>query len=118
MANRKSSSNNLFSMVSQSLSKGRNKSDDKPPAGKKVPPKPANRQAKKAPAPRQSNKQFRLTEEQIMEYKEAFAVFDKDNDELITIPETLKVMHALGNSITMRQLKGKIIAYTNLNESF
>lgn len=46
-----------------------------------------------------------LTEAQIAECKEAFALFDKDNDGCITTPELGTVMRALGKNPTEAQVK-------------
>ena len=35
-----------------------------------------------------------------------FLVFDKDNDELLSVPETLKALNALGKHMTKTQLQG------------
>ncbi|KGG50401.1 calmodulin [Mitosporidium daphniae] len=43
-----------------------------------------------------STGQHQLSEEQIAELKEAFSLFDKNNDGRITIQELGRVMHALG----------------------
>jgi len=132
-----SNSNNLFSMVSNSLSKARTPSNEEAPpkpaqarslaslssavagAARSKPAKNTAKNVPKAAArspskPRASKpaKSFRLTEEQIMEYKEAFAVFDKDNDEQLSITDTIKVMHALGKRITNTQVKASLQPYT------
>lgn len=67
---------NIFSRVSETLNKVRNKSEDEPVSPtKKSAPRASNR--KNTPVakarPKSAPKNFRLTEEQIMEYKEAFA---------------------------------------------
>ena len=46
-----------------------------------------------------------LTEEQVQEFKEAFALFDRDNDAMITTSELGVVMRALGLTPTEADLK-------------
>ena len=50
-------------------------------------------------------KEVKLTEEQIAEFQEAFELFDKDNDSLITSAELGTVMRALGLTPTDAELK-------------
>jgi len=49
-----------------------------------------------------------LTEEQIAEFKEAFALFDKDNDGNITTKELGTVMRSLGQNPTESELADMI----------
>mmetsp|Transcript_118450 Transcript_118450/g.205743 ORF Transcript_118450/g.205743 Transcript_118450/m.205743 type:complete len:172 (-) Transcript_118450:140-655(-) len=49
-----------------------------------------------------------LTEDQIEEFKEAFALFDKDGDGTITADELGVVMRSLGRKPTMEELKAMI----------
>ncbi|KAJ3035301.1 hypothetical protein HDV00_004077 [Rhizophlyctis rosea] len=49
-----------------------------------------------------------LTEDQIVEYKEAFSLFDEDNDGEITTKELGTVMRALGQNVTEAELKSYI----------
>jgi len=49
-----------------------------------------------------------LTEEQIAEFKEAFSLFDKDNDGLITSKELGTVMRSLGQNPTESELADMI----------
>ncbi|KAJ3056121.1 hypothetical protein HK097_008044 [Rhizophlyctis rosea] len=46
-----------------------------------------------------------LTEDQITEYREAFSLFDDDNDGEITTKELGTVMRALGQNVTEAELK-------------
>ena len=55
--------------------------------------------------PKEDKKEAKLTEEQIAEFQEAFALFDKDNDSLITSAELGTVMRALGLTPTEAELK-------------
>jgi len=50
----------------------------------------------------------RLTEEQIAEFKEAFALFDKDGDGTITTKELGTVMRSLGQNPTEAELQDMI----------
>ena len=47
-------------------------------------------------------------------------MFDKDNDELLSVPETLKALNALGKHMTKKQLQGlsKISFRNKKNEHF
>eukprot|EP01112_Ceratiomyxa_fruticulosa_P008867 TRINITY_DN22_c0_g1_i5.p1 TRINITY_DN22_c0_g1~~TRINITY_DN22_c0_g1_i5.p1 ORF type:complete len:149 (-),score=43.35 TRINITY_DN22_c0_g1_i5:145-591(-) len=47
----------------------------------------------------------KLTEQQIAEFKEAFALFDRDNDGKITTGELGTVMRSLGQNPTQAELK-------------
>lgn len=49
-----------------------------------------------------------LTEEQIAEFKEAFQIFDKDGDGLITTKELGTVMRSLGQNLSEEELKSMI----------
>lgn len=49
-----------------------------------------------------------LTEEQIAEFKEAFQIFDKDGDGLITTKELGTVMRSLGQNLSEEELKTMI----------
>ena len=49
-----------------------------------------------------------LTEEQIAEFKEAFQIFDKDGDGLITTKELGTVMRSLGQNLSEDELKAMI----------
>jgi len=49
-----------------------------------------------------------LTEEQIAEFKDAFSLFDKDGDGLITLEELATVMRSLGQNPTDDELKEMI----------
>src|SRR5439155_10851270 len=49
-----------------------------------------------------------LTEEQIAEFKEAFSLFDKDNDGTITTKELGTVMRSLGQNPTEAELQDMI----------
>ena len=49
-----------------------------------------------------------LTEEQIAEFKEAFALFDKDGDGTITTKELGTVMRSLGQNPTEAELQDMI----------
>lgn len=49
-----------------------------------------------------------LTEEQIAEFKEAFALFDKDGDGGITSVELGQVMRKLGNTASDEEIKNMI----------
>mmetsp|Transcript_68973 Transcript_68973/g.158322 ORF Transcript_68973/g.158322 Transcript_68973/m.158322 type:complete len:92 (-) Transcript_68973:282-557(-) len=49
-----------------------------------------------------------LTEEQISEFKEAFALFDKENDGTITTKELGTVMRALGQNPNEAELQDMI----------
>ncbi len=49
-----------------------------------------------------------LTEEQIVEFKEAFHIFDKDGDGLITTKELGTVMRSLGQNLSEDELKAII----------
>lgn len=49
-----------------------------------------------------------LTEEQIAEFKEAFQIFDKDGDNLITTKELGTVMRSLGQNLSEDELKDMI----------
>ena len=49
-----------------------------------------------------------LTEEQIMEFKEAFGLFDKDGDGYITTKELGTVMRSLGQNPTESELTDMI----------
>ena len=49
-----------------------------------------------------------LTEEQIAEFKEAFQIFDKDGDGLITTKELGTVMRSLGQNLSEDELKEMI----------
>lgn len=49
-----------------------------------------------------------LTEEQIAEFKEAFQIFDKDGDGLITTKELGTVMRSLGQNLSEDELKTMI----------
>jgi len=49
-----------------------------------------------------------LSEEQIAEFKEAFSLFDKDNDGTITTKELGTVMRSLGQSPTEPELRDMI----------
>jgi calmodulin len=46
-----------------------------------------------------------LTEEQIAEFKEAFQIFDKDGDGLITTKELGTIMRSLGQTLSEEELK-------------
>ncbi|XP_064623661.1 calmodulin-A-like [Lineus longissimus] len=46
-----------------------------------------------------------LDEEQIAEFQEAFSVFDKDNDGVISLPEMANIMQSLGQHLTEADLK-------------
>ncbi len=50
-----------------------------------------------------------LTEEQINEFKDAFTLFDKDNDGVVTAKELSTVLKSLGHSPTEQEL-GEMIA--------
>ncbi|XP_067647520.1 calmodulin-like [Eurosta solidaginis] len=50
----------------------------------------------------------RLTEEQILEYKEAFSLFDKNADGMITVKELGTVMRSLGQNPTEGELQDMI----------
>ena len=52
----------------------------------------------------------KLTEEQITEFKEAFALFDKDNDGTITCKELGTVMRSLGQNPTEAELQVSIVS--------
>ena len=59
-----------------------------------------------------------LTEEQIAEYKEAFAVFDQDGNGTITVNELMQVMSNLGQKCSLEDAKKMIAeADSNKNES-
>ncbi len=49
-----------------------------------------------------------LTEEQIAEFKEAFQIFDKDGDGMITTKELGTVMRSLGQNLSEDELKAMI----------
>jgi len=49
-----------------------------------------------------------LTEEQVAEFKEAFAIFDKDGDGTVTSSEIKEVMKSLGQNPTDKELKEMI----------
>merc|ERR1719449_471521 len=49
-----------------------------------------------------------LTQDQVEEFKEAFALFDKDGDGTITADELGVVMRSLGRKPTMEELKAMI----------
>jgi calmodulin len=46
-----------------------------------------------------------MTEEELTELREAFALFDSDGDGAITSSELGNVMKSLGRKLTVRQLK-------------
>ncbi len=46
-----------------------------------------------------------MTEEELSELREAFALFDSDGDGAITSSELGNVMQSLGRKLTARQLK-------------
>ncbi|KAL7719717.1 Calmodulin [Entamoeba marina] len=50
------------------------------------------------------SEQKKLTADQEQEYKEAFQLFDKDNDEKITVEELGTVMRALGANPTQQKI--------------
>ena len=50
------------------------------------------------------NTVMKWSEEQIAEFKEAFALFDRDGDGTITLPELRTVMQSLGQEPTEREL--------------
>ncbi|KAK3239419.1 hypothetical protein CYMTET_50651 [Cymbomonas tetramitiformis] len=52
--------------------------------------------------------QERLSDEQIAEFKEAFAIFDKDGDGTIVTEELETVMRALGQNPTEKELEDMI----------
>ena len=47
---------------------------------------------------------MKWSEEQIAEFKEAFALFDQDGDGTITLPELRTVMQSLGQSPSDQEL--------------
>lgn len=49
-----------------------------------------------------------LTEEQILEFKEVFMLFDKDNDGLISNKQLKKVMNSLGINSTESELRDMV----------
>eukprot|EP00413_Alexandrium_margalefii_P043912 CAMPEP_0204590260 /NCGR_PEP_ID=MMETSP0661-20131031/49688_1 /ASSEMBLY_ACC=CAM_ASM_000606 /TAXON_ID=109239 /ORGANISM="Alexandrium margalefi, Strain AMGDE01CS-322" /LENGTH=153 /DNA_ID=CAMNT_0051600275 /DNA_START=45 /DNA_END=506 /DNA_ORIENTATION=- len=49
-----------------------------------------------------------LTEEQVEDFKEAFELFDKDRDGIITLEELGVVMQSLGRKLTTEELKAMI----------
>ena len=49
-----------------------------------------------------------LTEEQIAEFKEAFSLFDKDGDGMITTKDLSSVMRSLGQNPTEAELQDSI----------
>ncbi|PNH05810.1 Calmodulin [Tetrabaena socialis] len=65
---------------------------------------------------------YELTEEQIAEFKEAFALFDKDGDGTITTKELGTVMRSLGQNPTEAELQDMISEETDhedeLREAF
>jgi calmodulin len=50
----------------------------------------------------------RLTEDQTAEFREAFALFDKDGDDMISVKELGTVMRSLGQNPTEAELKEMI----------
>ena len=57
----------------------------------------------------------KLTEEQIQEFKEAFALFDRDGDALLTTSELGVVMRALGLTATEADLKEMVASFDKDN---
>ncbi|OWF37074.1 Calmodulin [Mizuhopecten yessoensis] len=55
-----------------------------------------------------SKKSDQLTEEQIAEFKEAFSLFDKDSDGIITTKELGTVMRSLGQNPTEAEVQDMI----------
>ncbi|XP_035687803.1 calmodulin-alpha-like [Branchiostoma floridae] len=47
----------------------------------------------------------KLSEQQIIEYREAFSVYDKDGDGIIAIKELFKVMWSLGQNPTEKEME-------------
>ncbi|KAI8520440.1 hypothetical protein Bbelb_001940 [Branchiostoma belcheri] len=47
----------------------------------------------------------KLSEQQIIEYREAFSVYDKDGDGIIAIKELFKVMWSLGQNPTESEME-------------
>ena len=58
----------------------------------------------------------KLTEEELTELEEAFALFDSDGDGTITSAELGNVMHSLGRKLTNKQLK-QIVNSADSNNS-
>jgi len=52
--------------------------------------------------------QMDLTEEQVCEFKDAFTLFDKDNDGAITAKELATVLKSLGHNPTDQELSEMI----------
>ena len=49
--------------------------------------------------------EYNLTEEQVNEFKDAFSIFDKDNDGTVNIAELGTIMKSLGLNPTELELK-------------
>ncbi|ODV59269.1 calmodulin [Ascoidea rubescens DSM 1968] len=60
----------------------------------------------------------KLTDEQITEFKEAFSLFDKDNDGKITTKELATVMRSLGQNPSESELKDLINQIDANNDGF
>jgi Ca2+-binding EF-hand superfamily protein len=60
-------------------------------------------------AKKQRKMAHNLTEEQINEFKDAFTLFDKDNDGVVTAKELATVLKSLGHNPTEQEL-GEMIA--------
>ncbi|OQV17182.1 putative Calmodulin-5/6/7/8 [Hypsibius exemplaris] len=55
-----------------------------------------------------SAEKYNLTEDQILQFHEAFTLFDKDGDGMITSTELGTIIKAIGQVATEKQLKGMV----------
>ena len=61
---------------------------------------------------------YKLTEEQVEEYREAFEIFDKDGSGTITVEELRQVIVSLGQKCSLKQAKDMIAEVdTDKNET-